>query len=104
VQQQADYLLQLPPAQLPVLLKQALNPSLLAAATAALLQQGARQDPAAAVALLEGLTGVARFDINLLSVPSRQKGELQAAWDAAAAQLDAALAGRLANVRSKYKF
>lgn len=86
-----------------MLLKQALSPNLLAAATAALLQQAAWQDPATALALLEGLTGVARFDINLLSVPPRQRGELSAAWDAAAARLDAALAGRLAGVRAKYK-
>ena len=115
-QQQAAYLLALQPAQLPVLLRQALTPALLAAAACALLlpgvvvgqQQGQGPAPtaAAAVALLEGLTEVPRFDLNLLSVPARQKAELAAAWNAAHAQLaaaDASLDGRLAAVRSKYK-
>lgn len=108
-QQQAAYLLALPPAALPGLLRQALNPGLLAAAAGALLRPGLQQRPAEAVALLEGLAGVPRFDINLAAVPAAGKAELSAAWDEAAAALaaagigDAALAGGLAAARQKYK-
>lgn len=105
-QRQAAYLLALQPAQLPPLLKQALTPGLLAAAAGALLRPALQQQPGQAVALLEGLPGVARFDINLLSVPPRQKAELAAAWDAAQPELagtDGALAGRLEGIRRKYK-
>jgi hypothetical protein len=106
-QLQAAYLLALQPAQLPVLLKQALTPALLAAAAAALLRPALQQLPPAAVALLEALAGVPRFDINLMSVPARQRAELAADWEAAqaglAAAADAALASRLAAVRPKYK-
>lgn len=109
-QQQAAYLLALQPAALPALLRQALSPGLLAAAAAALLRPGMQQAPAAAVALLEGLAQVPRFELNLLSVPPRQKAELAAEWDAAAAALQAAagdaaaaLVGRLAAARQRYK-
>ena len=105
-QQQAAYLLALPPAQLPALLRQALTPGLLAAATAALLRPALQQQPGPAVALLEALAAVPRFDLNLLSVPPRQRAELAAEWDAAAAVLgagDAALAERLAAARRLYK-
>ena len=103
-QAQATYLLALQPAQLPALLRQALTPGLLAAATSALLGPALQGAPGAAVALLEGLTQVPRFDLNLLSVPPRQKAELAALWDAAAAELrQADLADRLAAARAKYK-
>lgn len=106
-QQQAAYLLALQPAALPALLRQALTPGLLAAATAALLRPGLQQEAAAAVGLLEGLVGVPRFDLNLLSVPPRQRAELAADWDGAAAALagggDAELAGRLATARQRFK-
>ena len=88
--QQAAYLLALQPTQLPTLLKQALSPSLLAAATAALLGPALQQQPGAAAGLLEGLTRVQRFDINLLSVPPRQKG-------------DGGLAQRMSDLRSLFK-
>lgn len=107
-QQQAAYLLALRPGQLPALLRQALTPGLLAAAAAALLRPALQQQPGAAVALLEGLAQVARFDLNLLSVPRRQREELAANWDAAAAELggdagQAAVAEMLASLRQKYK-
>ena len=110
-QLQAAYLLTLQPSALPALLRQALSPGLLAAAAAALLRPGMQQAPAAAVGLLEGLTQVPRFDLNLLSVPPRQRAELAAEWEAAAAALQgpaggeesAVLAGRLAAARQRYK-
>lgn len=105
-QPQAAYLLALPPAQLPALLKQALSPALLAAVTSALLRPALQQQPAAAVALLEALTGVARFDINLMSVPPLQKADLRDLWDTvqtALATADGELASRLAEVQRKYK-
>ena len=88
--------------------RQALTPGLLAAAAAALLRPALQQQPGAAVALLEGLAQVARFDLNLLSVPRRQREELAADWDAAAAELggdagQAAVAEMLASLRQKYK-
>lgn len=89
-----------------MLLRQALTPALLAAAAAALLHPALQQQPAAAVGLLEGLVEVPRFDINLMSVPARQRGELAAGWEAAHAELaavDAALAGRLAALRPRYR-
>lgn len=86
-QQQAAYLLALQPAALPALLKQALTPGLLAAAAAALLRPGLAEQPAAAVALLSALPQVPRFDLNLLSVPPRQRAELRQEWDAGAAAL-----------------
>ncbi len=109
-QLQAAYLLALQASALPALLRQALSPGLLAAATAALLCPGMQQAPAAAVGLLESLTQVPRFDLNLLSVPPKQRAELTANWEAAAAAVQgqaggdaAALAGRLAAVRQRYK-
>jgi hypothetical protein len=105
-QPQAAYLLALSPAQLPALLKQALSPALLAAVTSALLRPALQQQPAAAVALLEALTGVARFDINLMSVPLLQKADLRDLWDTvqtALATADGELASRLAEVQRKYK-
>jgi hypothetical protein len=107
-QQQAAYLLALQPSQLPVLLKQALNPAVLAAASLSLLIHAIQQQPEAAVALLEALTAVPRFDINLMSVPSQQNAELAAALAAAEAQLAASggsseLTSRLEGIKSKYR-
>eukprot|EP00887_Chlorella_sp_A99_P007556 scaffold28.g7556.t1 len=129
---QAQYLLLLPPSQLPAVLRQALTPPLLADALRALLgllaappggtegadgaDAGTRvQHHAAAVALLEGLPAVPRFDVNLLSLPPRDKAAIAAAWDAAAcgaAAADAAagaagpagaLSERLVALRARYK-
>lgn len=86
-QRQAAFLLALQPVALPALLKQALTPTLLAAAAGVLLAPGLDQQPAAAVALLAALPNVPRFSLNLLSVPGRQRAELGAEWDRAAAGL-----------------
>lgn len=100
---QAAYLLSLPPTQLPALLRQALTPGLLAAAAAALLRPAMQQAPGAAVALLQGLAGAPRFDLNLLSLPAATKASLRADWDAAAARLAGEAAERLAALRRTYQ-
>lgn len=98
---QAAYLLALAPAALPALLKQALTPALLAAAAGALLQHGLVQAPEPTIALLQALPGVPRFDLNLLSVPQRQRAELVQAWDGAAAQVASSSSGCVANLAAQ---
>ena len=103
---QAAYLLALPPAALPALLRQALTPTLLAAACASLLNPGLSTARGAAAALLGTLPDVPRFDLNLLSVPARQRAELAAEWDAAAAAAaegDAGVSDALGDARRRWK-
>ena len=112
---QAAYLLALRPVQLPGLLRQALTPGLLADAVLALLAAVMREPgqlAAAAAAALEGLAEVPRFELNMLSVPPRQRAELVGAWDVAAAAAAAVVgesgggsagAEQLTAVRRRYK-
>jgi hypothetical protein len=93
------------PAQLPALLKQALTPGLLAALLSTLLRTTVDEDPAAAVAALEALPGVPRFDMNLMSLTTRERAAAAAAWDTAAECLGGGspLGARLAVVRQRFK-
>ncbi|KAG2446713.1 hypothetical protein HYH02_008278 [Chlamydomonas schloesseri] len=123
---QAAYLAAIPPASLPAVFKNSLTAPVLsgmlrclltaqvaaaaagATAAAAVKQPGtAAVDGETAVAVLEGLTRVARFDLMAMSVPSKERAELKAAWGEAEAALrgagrEAAAAG-LAALRSKYR-
>ena len=115
---QAQYLLLLQPSALPAVLRQALTPPLLAAMAGSLLgllaTGGApspqrEQEQKAAVALLEGLPTVPRFDMNALSLGAGDKAKLREAWEAAAAAQAACggggaeLAGRLLSLRSAFR-
>ncbi|GAB4817179.1 hypothetical protein N2152v2_004225 [Parachlorella kessleri] len=104
--QQADYVELIPPPRLPAILKQTLIPSLLAALLRTLLGPTAQRDPAHAAAVLEALPAVPRFEMNLLSLPAREKAGLSQAWDLVQAALEgetAAVATRLAAVRQQYR-
>ncbi|GLC48652.1 hypothetical protein PLESTB_000121700 [Pleodorina starrii] len=135
---QAAYLSAIPPASLPTVFKNSLTASVLASLVRCLLAGMAPSSasttttaaaapaapaaadaeapaapvvpPAQGVALLEGLTRVARFDLMAMSVPSRERQELRAAWEGLQEQLrgwageegDAA-ATALASLRAKFR-
>ncbi|KAG2489564.1 hypothetical protein HYH03_012015 [Edaphochlamys debaryana] len=103
---QAAYVAAIPPATLPTVFKNSLTAPVLSAILRCLLARltAPPQQPAgaadgsggsgsgsvtaaAAVATLEGMAKVARFDLMAMSVPSRERGELKAAWAEAEAAL-----------------
>lgn len=126
---QAAYLCAIPPASLPTVFKNSLTAPVLSGMLRCLLtaltsapsrasaapvaaEPGAAAAPAGvdgetAVAVLAGLTHVARFDLMVMSVPSRERGELKAAWGEAEAALRGAgreaVAGGLSALRHKYR-
>ena len=56
------------------------------------------------LALLEGLPSVPRFDMTAMSIGSRDRAPLKAAWDAAAAQLSEGQgAEQLQKLRGKFR-
>lgn len=79
----ASYLKEIRPDRLPVLLKQALTPTMLAeilhAVLGPLLMDNSQQKLVGDV--LTVLPDVPRFQMNLLSLSAHQKRELKAAWD-----------------------
>jgi Meckel syndrome type 1 protein len=106
---QAAYLLLLPAGGLPAIFKTSLTAQVLVAMLQALLAVLAQPQLAAGqqqhyLALLEGLPAVPRFDMAAMSVGSRDKAQLKAAWDAAALQLGSAEgAEQLQRLRAKFR-
>lgn len=102
---QAAYVQLIDPAQLPVLLKQALTPPLLYALQLTLLGPLLRASTTKAVSLLGALPKVPRFGMNVLSLSAAQKSELRAAWEAAAASLEGTgeAAEALHQLKTEYK-
>lgn len=110
---QQAYLALLEPAVLPAVFKSSLTPQLLSAMLRALLAQLgsgiAPSDAGAAlhaVALLDGLTAVPRFDMTLMCVPGKEKKELREMAATAQERLCTAApaaAERMTAVRRKYK-
>ncbi|KIY93606.1 hypothetical protein MNEG_14357 [Monoraphidium neglectum] len=119
---QAQYLSLLPAAQLPTIFKDSLTAPVLLAITRAALAavvappntaaagggaEGASTPaglaPAAAAELVAGLTRVPRFPMMAMCIGSRDKTELKALWDAAAAALDGAPAERLLAARGAFR-
>lgn len=100
---QSQYLTCFPAGQLPTLLKHALTPGLLAAMLSTLLTHTLFSAPDNALAMLNAMHAVPRFDMNLLSLSSKGKGELKAAWDSAEQQQRGDILEQLRLIRQKYK-
>ncbi|GIM13880.1 hypothetical protein Vretimale_16948 [Volvox reticuliferus] len=109
LRRQAAYLAAIPPASLPSIFKNSLTAPVLASLVRCLLagmmpleavpatdvsptsismsmtsesqSASGAVSPAQGVALLEGLTRVARFDLMVMSVPSKERQELRAGWE-----------------------
>ncbi|GLI60852.1 hypothetical protein VaNZ11_003066 [Volvox africanus] len=102
LRRQAAYLAAIPPASLPAILKNSLTAPVLASLVRCLLvgmmppeavsvnddssisesrSSSGAVSTAQGVALLEGMTRVARFDLMVMSVPSKERQELRAGWE-----------------------
>ena len=103
-QARAGYLALLDPLGLPGLFRHSLTAQLLRGMLSALLAgMAAGGCTAHALALLAALPRVPRFDMMLMCLPARAKGELASQWDAAAASLQPDAAARLQELRVAYK-
>jgi len=108
---QASYLRRIDPASLPLLFKTSLTGPLLSGVAAAALADmqeslvAAQGSPEWAVALLEGLTQVPRFDMTAMLLPRADKAALKGSLEACAvaAADKPELCARLAAVRAKLK-
>lgn len=99
------YLRQLDPMQLPKIFKQSLTPTALCGIAAVALGLVASQDDHFGVQLLENMKAVPRFDMIVLSLSRRDKGELKGGFEAAlgAPIVDSMAAKRLDAVRKSYR-
>lgn len=107
---QARYLANIQPSQLPILLKQALTPVLLAAILYTVLKNMCHDEIECgqAVEILLVLPDVPRFDVNILSLSSAVKKELKEAWDAfekhvGGTDSSSLLSKQLLEARGRYK-
>ncbi|KAK9829846.1 hypothetical protein WJX72_008240 [[Myrmecia] bisecta] len=85
---QTQYLQQLQAFHLPSIFKQSLTAPVLRSIVQRALSGVAAVDPEQAVALLEGLSQVPRFDMTLMCLPSRDKAALRSEWDAVGSLMD----------------
>mmetsp|Transcript_34972 Transcript_34972/g.99137 ORF Transcript_34972/g.99137 Transcript_34972/m.99137 type:complete len:483 (-) Transcript_34972:68-1516(-) len=100
---QAAYLRLVDPASLPSLFKSSLTGPLLSGIAGTALS-AASDDPAWAVALLEGLTSVPRFDMTAMLLPRDSKAALRRSLEACMSGLpDADLRSRLETVKAKLR-
>ena len=99
------YLRQLDPMQLPKIFKQSLTPTALCGIAAVALGLVASQDDHFGVQLLENMKAIPRFDMIVLSLSRRDKGELKEGFEAAlgAPIVDSMAAKRLDAVRKSYR-
>jgi len=85
VHQHAAYIRQIPADQLPRVIKQVLTPTLLSSLLQAILGPVLHESAEDALQLVESLTRIPRFAMNVLSLSAAQKSELAGVWDAAVA-------------------
>eukprot|EP00890_Picochlorum_soloecismus_P002907 jgi/Picsp_1/3617/NSC_06454-R1_rna polymerase ii-associated protein 3-like len=84
---QLQYLLILDPGRVPTVFRQSFSPKMLFEVASLLLKDGTKSDADTSIAILESMTHIDRFDMNLMSLSKSQRGILQEDWKAAAQQL-----------------
>jgi len=85
---QLQYLLMLDPGRVPTLFRQSFTPKMLFEVAFLLLNEGATIDAGTSIAILESMTCIDRFDMNIMSLSKSQRGILKELWMAAAQRLD----------------